>query len=265
MPDPFLEAMMHGEIPMNKKTSSAKKKIEKDRFEVALDNNIESMLDLISFEDSPEQSLLLSPQMRRKKMEEELRQSIKSSELNNHIDPAIKIMVNEGKQYLESEEYEEMIVNFNKASELLSQLDLSEPITEEFDTILSISTETINSIFKVATAKFGEEQYSASLDLFVFLTVLHFDNFDYWYRSGISAQLCENYTLALQAYGNAVSLNPEHIGARLFATECFLKLDQHQEAESEYEVAEKISEAIPLDDQWREIFEYVGSLIKEKK
>lgn len=263
MPDPYLEAMMHGEI-LNKKKNKPPKggDIPKDRFEIALDKNIRQMVDLIYADIEPIHGQLISPEMQRKKIEADLRESLGSPELSQYLDTAFKTLLNEGKQYLEPENYETMIKEFSKAIEYLDQLDLEKLLSEPLDKVLDIHTETIDSIFKIAIEKYKEEQYNASLALFVLLTILQNEDFDYWYRAGIAAQQCENYTFAIKGYNTAENLNPELIGAYLFATECYLKLDQKSEAKDKFEKAKILAGKSPLDSNWTSVYNYIGSLIK---
>lgn len=264
MRDLYLEAMLHGEIPTKRVAITSPKKVEKTRFEVAIDKNIEQILNCFTFDDGPPgQIQLISPQMKRKKAEDELRESFKNSELDEFIETAMTTLIDEGREYLESATYEEMVADFKAATAELNQLNLDEDLPDDLNKILHISAKTIEAIYKIALAKFEEEKYAPALALFVLLTLLQPEDFDYWYRTGIIAQLCQNYKWAVNAYENAAICHPESIGARLFATECHLALNQRPEAEAEYAEAKKISETISLEENWREIFKYIGTTLSK--
>lgn len=267
MSDPYLEAQMRGEIckiPNNHSNSPKKLENDSDQFDVAIDDKIQKILNLYSFENESGENQFLSPEMKRKKKENELKHSLKESELKKYIDPAIEIIVKEGQNYFIPTEYNDIIDEFSTASENLKKLDLSKPLREELGNLLGISNKTNTAILNIAIAKFDDQQYSAALALFILLTVLHSKEFSYWYRAGIAAQQSENFTLAVEAFQVAITLNPGLIGAYLFAIECYLQLDQRQKAKSAYETVKSMNDIEPLGDQWREIFEYVGSLITEQ-
>lgn len=261
MRDPYLEAMMRGEVAA-RGTTPVPKKGEKNRFEIAIDKNIDQILNYFSFDGAPGRIELNSPLMKRKKAEAELREAFKNSQLDPFIETAVPTLIDEGKQYLESAVYQEMVADITDATERLDQLDLEET-PDDLNAILNFSAETIAAIFKIALAKFEEERYFTSLALFVLLTLLQLEDYDYWYRTGIIAQLCQNYNLAIQAYRNATACYPKSIGARLFAAECYLALNQQQEAVLEYEEAKKISEIMALEENWREILNSIGTTLRK--
>lgn len=263
MPDPHLEAMMRGIPPPGKKNESEEDNLPKDRFEIALDKNIRDMVDYIYADSVPTQGQhLLPPEVQRKKIETSLRESFASAEFSRYFDTALEALINDGKQYLEAESYEKMTKNLLEALESLDQVELEQLLDEPLDKAIHLHSETISSIFKIAVAKYTEEQYKTSFALFVLLTTLQNEDFDYWYRAGIAAQQCENYTFAVKAYDKAAALNPDLIGAHLFAAECHLKLHHKSQAEAEFEKAKALSKGHPLDTKWESVFNYVATLVK---
>lgn len=245
MRDPYLEAMLKGEGP---------KKGAKDRFEIALDKSINEYLDTFSFDEEPGQ--LISPLAKRKKIGEELKESLTHSELNDYLITAVQVIKRDGKQYVEKEIYSKLLEEFTNANQILNTMGLEQTLTEDFSQILHLSSETITSLFNIAVAKFKEESFYDSLAIFVLLTVLQPDEFDFWYRTAIAAQACENYSLALDYYSIALILNPELIEARLFSVECYLKQGRASEAKQEYNEVEKL----PLSDDNQNLLIYVKSL-----
>jgi tetratricopeptide (TPR) repeat protein len=250
MRDPYLEAMLKGD---------GGKKKEKDRFEIALDKSIQQFLDTLSFDDEPGQ--FLSSKAKREKFEQELKESLAHSDLNHYLVTAVQVIRRDGKQYLDKEVYSTVLEEFANAGKILETMDLEASPTEDFGQILHMSGETINSIFNIATAKFQEEIHAECLSLFVLLTVLQPKEFDLWYRTGIAAQACENYSLALNAYTIAADLNPELIEAHLFSIECYLKLDMAEEAKEEFAETEKLVALLPPSDDRHSLLAYTKGLL----
>lgn len=260
MRDFYLEALLKGEI-----TSKAIKaairpfKTEKSRFEMALDQHVQEMLDLLHPEEgAPLQIQLISPQMKRKKNEDEIKDIFKNDKLSSCIDLALSTVVDEGKEYLHTAIYETLLADFENTLKFLEHLDLD--LIKKAH-LPAVKQETLDAIFQIAIAKFEEHQYEKTLSLFVLLTLFKSDDYDYWYRTGIAAQQCENYALAIEAYGFATILNPESLGAYLFSAECNLKLNQREEAKHQYEEAEKIARNIPMEENWRLILGHVLKLL----
>lgn len=264
MADPYLEQMIKGLTAENGKSKNSQQLPVKDRFEIAIDHHIDEMLNSSSFENTAEQDNLLSPQSRRKKMEVELKESLNEiSEFNKQVEVAVKLLFTEGGRYLNALNYSIMVEELSRASEILKHLDLTAFYSDSLGRVLALSEETIDSIFKVAIIKFEEEEYPSSLALFIFLTVLQSNNFDFWYRSGIVAQKCGNFALAIQAYENAAALNPALVEAHLFAAECHCELNQWKEAESEYAQAKQANDTYSPEDKKIELFEYVKGMVQK--
>lgn len=263
MADAYLQALMRGEILTSKKIQLNQREIETDRFVLAREKQINLYLDTLSFESEPGQNQLLSPQLKRAARKNELNEALKLPELSEHITSAIASLADEGKQYLDSAAYDSMIAHLSHAADILEELDLETPLAETFNKILDIDDDTTEAILKIASAKFAENQYSESLSLFVFLTVLQPLNPDLWYRTAIVAQQCGNYTLALSDYAIAANLNQELLGAHLFASECHLKLNQLKEAKIQYEEAKDVIESgkIPIDSEWNDLLSYIEKLV----
>lgn len=262
MHDPLLEAMMHGEIPRKKE---ACKPTKKNNFEIGKDEEIQKILDLTPINIDPDHTQLLSPELQRKKVEEEIRKSLNHDEMNEYISLGIEIMVSEGNQYHEKEVYEKILDDFTTATERLDTARVSDSQIENFMKELGISDKTIEAIQHVAIAKYNEEQFLNSFALYILLTALKSEEYEYWYSAGIAAQQMQSYQLALDCYKMVKNLNLALIGAYLFSVECYVQLNQLQLAKSELEMAKEIREsyADDIEEKWSELFEYTDTLLNQ--
>ncbi|MBA3602999.1 MAG: hypothetical protein H0W50_05025 [Parachlamydiaceae bacterium] len=255
--DPSLESQVRKKI--------ATQETEKDRFEKAVDKNIQDILKLQFFDDSHGPTSLTSPEVKRKKAELQLLGSVQNNSFNPLIIKALEILITEGKQYLNNEEFEAMVQNLQQVMENIDQLDLNLPLEQDLSRIIGVSIETLKAALNIAIKKYQEKQYPSALALFSLLAVLDSNDDDYWFRTGICAQECKNFDLAIKAYNTAANINPELVGARLFCAQCHLEHNQKGEAEAEYNYTKIINEKTPFEGEWLDIYNYVGTLITEKK
>jgi len=241
MPDPYLEAMMLGLVKF--------KEVKKDKFEEAIENDIIAYVDSLTFEEESGPQLL-SLKMKKAKLVEELKESIKMPELENFFDTAFMFINSDGLRYLDSSKYETLSSEFSHASEILDQLDPTKEIPIKLQGMLEISDEMMNAIYEIAKGAYKEEKNQESLSLFVYLSVLDQTNLEYWYRVGIGAQKCGNIDLALKAYSVCIEIDSELVGARLFSAECHLINGDLESAEKEMTKAKNIIENSEVDSIW---------------
>lgn len=70
---------------------------------------------------------------------------------------------------------------------------------------------------------------------------------------GIAAQKFGNLTLATTTYAAAAELDPQHIGARLFATECYIQRKLISEAKTEFEAAKEVAHNFQVEKMWLDL------------
>lgn len=260
MPDPYLEAMMRGEFP-HKKAVPSNARI-KDKFEAAIEREINQYIDTLHLEDDFLKNRLLPPGAQRTKILLEMKGGVSFSRLESYLTASLEILHSEGNRYLSEEPFLQMEKEFSQIPLLLELLDVSKELTDTFQTIFNISDPVMASILKVAIAKFDEEQYEQSLALLAFLSTLAPGNFDYWFRLGIVAQRAQNYELALNSYAVAADLNPQLIGAKLFAIECYLQKEQPDKAIKALEEAKQIAESNDIASEWRDLLQKIALDLK---
>ena len=118
----------------------------------------------------------------------------------------------------------------------------------------------MDTLSTVALAKYDETAYAESLSIYNLLSTLAPDNFDHWFRVGITAQKCENYDLALKAYGITTYFVPERLESRIFSSECYLAQGHMADAEAEYEEARIIMDALPMEERNKDQIELLTHL-----
>lgn len=254
MHDPSLYDLMHGNQNNIKKKVLDKNPTNKknDPFEIALEENIQHQVDELMKEQDLHELKLLNPAGIRAKLEQEVRQSLDQSEFEQHIAKAVNILETEGNRYFSSEE--EMVLNedLNNLRNRLNTMEFAQTGNVNFDDIYKISTESMDSILRVAIAKFDEGLLEDSLALFTFLSLLDGKNADYAYRLGIISQKNQRYDLALMAYKNASELDSNMIAPHYFAAECYLVFDKKDEALKELTEAKNILK-IGNQEEWNDL------------
>lgn len=241
MPDPFLEALMKGEHRVG--TAGILPPKSKDRFEIALDTHIKKFLSSINFEDECLNNRMVTPEIKRAQKKSELIRQFKLKDNSNLILRAKNVFIEEGKRILDESKYYETLIAFYALAERLAKLDLESNLSENFQTILEVQNETLESIDFVSQHLFETGSYKDSQALNTLLFTLVPENSLYWYRAGLAAHNCEDFNFAIEAYVKASTIDPTLIGAFLFAAECFIRQGLKQEALQSIEKAKATEES----------------------
>ncbi|MBA3238978.1 MAG: tetratricopeptide repeat protein [Parachlamydiaceae bacterium] len=250
MPDPYLEAMMHGDFAKKKGAEIR----PKDKFDVAIEKEIDKYIDSLELERNVENNKLASPAMRRAQIKAQMKADLQMPEVESFITSAISILLSEGAHYLLPEQYNEMEKELKGIKDHLDSLDLgSSDVNIKFQNLVKISDSVMNCFFHISVEKFKEKEFPASLSLFSFLTILDPGNIEYLYRLGIAAQNNKNYELALKAYEASLEINHELLGALLFASECYFRLKERELAITYLKKAKNLAETQPLNDIWEKL------------
>lgn len=258
----FYQSMMHGEVPSNQK-GKLKKKEGNGNSEDVIDKEIDAYVDAMEIEEEDQSHpALQSQQMKRAAIKQEIREAIKLSGLNEQIILAITILNSEGIKYLSGEANQVLQEDLVEAATRLAHVGVEEAANINLQTLAHISDESIQSIVRLALAKFTEGRYNDCLALFSLLTLLNPAYWEYWFRLGIVAQKCENDELASRAFAATLELNPNNIGARIFAAQCFIKRKMIDEAKAEIDAAKKLSEEEGVDQMWRDLLPTIEGMIE---
>lgn len=228
------------------------------KFNTSIDYFVNKYVDELQLN---EEDALLSIKLNRQRLRQELKNTVKSTELKSHIQLAFNVIFNDGIVLIEKEPFELLKGEFLKAKYVLNNLNLREYLPDNLNDILKISPACLDMIYQMALKKFSDLNYNECLALYILLTVLNQNNPDYWYRLGISAQKCEMIDLALRAYRNTIALFPTLVGARLFAIECYIASGALDEARAECANVKHFLKSNAIDEIWPQFFLSLESLL----
>lgn len=253
MVDIYLKTMMQGELDKPKSLAAAQKKQKIDKFDAAYNELFDHFVDSTS-SDLPQETLIPNS-IQREKRKKDLMDNTQCLNLEISLKPAIDFLTNKKEcQYdFSQEEYDLLLLQFSKISFYLKKIDFTQIHRESLYSLLHLTESTMQAIFRVAIAKYNEEEFETSFNLFSLLATLDQENEDYWYRLGIAAIQIGKLELALQSLAFTLYLNQKMLGARLFSAECYLRLDQLNDAKAELEEAKKIVEDIPQEQIWLDL------------
>lgn len=253
---------MRGELTFHKKKSSQEGKASKSKFESDLEKEIDDFVDKLEFEEDPAKKSLQDPKLRRQSLKFQLKESTKIPELAQPIEIAEDLIFSEGSRYLSKEAHDALIIDLVLSTKRMEDAGPKETSEIDLETLGGLSDESIKSIEKIAQASFEEERYTECLGLFSLLCILNPNYSEYWLRLGIMAQKCNNIELASKAYAVTLLLDPNNIGARLFAAECFFRRKLREEAKAELAAAKEIIKAGNVDQMWIDLLASTEALIE---
>jgi tetratricopeptide (TPR) repeat protein len=252
MPDPLLFDLMHGVNPLKKGINDKLNFKSIDRFESALDQEIEAHVDSLLESDPFPDNKLITPAMRRMKLEQQVRESLDFTEFGQKISLGVSILRIGCEQQLEKEEYDALIRSLDELKERLSSLNLRELENETLQEALRVPAQCGPYILKIGINKFVQGLIAESLALFLFLTLVNPGDPDYWFRLGLVAKKTENYPLALSALETTSELAPEFIGAYVYAAYCHMKMDERECALAGLAKAKELLKTTQGEEEWQE-------------
>jgi tetratricopeptide (TPR) repeat protein len=232
--------------------------VAKDKFEIAIENQINAYIDSL---DLNQNNQLLPPEVQRAKIMEELKEATSYTELSTYLIESLNLLRSQGQEYLDKEKFEELENVLSEIPKIIDQVDLNKELTESYQEILKFNDSVMESILKIAIAKFDEEKYADMIALCTLLTTLSPNNYDYWFKLGIAAQKAQNYNLALRAYEAANDIHPDLIGAKLFSVECHIMEGHPEIAKKALEDATKIAETTEVEEGWRKLLTEVKTIV----
>lgn len=256
--DSRLYDLMHGNTSNKKGQASSS-----DRFELAIKERVKKHVEQLISEGAVASNKLVPEGLKQELAEQEVLNSVDLTEFNNHLALAISILMKESNHYLNRIDCAHLIQELERINKNISELELSSLNDEVLYTAISMTHQGLSSILDIAIAKCNEGLLPESLALFALLTTLDSTEPNYWYRLGLVAQRTESYDLAARAYAAVGSMSPEFIGAPIFATECWLKMNQREMALTELAKAKTILKTNP-SKEWLQYVIDLESLLSHK-
>lgn len=256
MGDPYLMAMMRGDFSRKKGKAMASMQSKIDE---AVEKSIEEYLDTIDFEAEVGQDKLQTPQMKREQLRQEMQKSLQMPELQQGITASFQILVAEGEEALESNEYEVMMAELMQIGDKIQVLPLVSIVEQNLQSLLNISAATMKAIFKVATVQFVQGRLENCSALFTMLTALNPGHPEYWLRGGMAAHQSNNMDLALRSYQAAAEIDPQMAEVPLLMADCHLRLGDKDQAKVAFQQAKAIAASQELDPEWKELLQALAA------
>lgn len=110
---------------------------------------------------------------------------------------------------------------------------------------LGLSQNSFDCLFSVGETLLKKNEAERAAALFTLLTVLDPSWFRHWFYLGMALQDLKEYKEAVKAYEKANKITEESPLPHFFLTECFLSLDDPQNASVHFEKAKEIVATLP--------------------
>jgi type III secretion system low calcium response chaperone LcrH/SycD len=116
--------------------------------------------------------------------------------------------------------------------------------------LLNISEEDMDQMEKIAGDYYRKEEFQNSRDIFLFLTSIDSERWNYWLGLGMSEQMNKHYDMAATAYSMAADLNSADPSIHLYSANCLHLMNRKDEA---INVLQLLIEGTAHDDEWSAI------------
>jgi tetratricopeptide (TPR) repeat protein len=237
------------------------KKKAKSKWDLVIEDEIRAYIDSLHLEIQVGAEKLRSPAMERARLVQEMKEALTYNKLAMLIKEALDFLQTSASQYLEKDAREELKSNLDAIPEIIDQSTIESLENKNFQEVLKISDMNMGSIYKIAVAKFDEQQYDVCLALFALLSTLNPLNEGIWFRLGIAAQKKEDYDLALNCYKTATELNPQLVEPSLFSVECYLRKELVPEAKAVFEILKAKAKDVEAAPVWKEPISQIEDIL----
>lgn len=210
---------------------------------------------------------LFSDKAIRMRLIDEYKEACAMKELNGHIANAVAIIQRDGRQDLDIESWEALEQEMVQAAGRVASIDF-DPETMTFQEYLGMTDRAFGYIEALATKKYENKELAECVSLYAFLSAMKGTSPTYWCRLGIALQECEDVEKAVHAFDTALEFDPANIGAWLFSSECYLDLDNQNEAAKRVEEARRLIEEQHVEnqqteDKWLELLNVLQNKINK--
>ncbi len=251
MIDPFLAAQLHSDFGAYSATAVQDPEYEAELEKIADAYAKEEAESLTSI------SKLLSKEQAKNHLKQEFKAAVNLEEHQILLKRAISCILDDGKRYLEKEEWDLLFSEISHASDVLSKLSYQEDLPETLFPYLGITQKGMDLIDAICRAKYQDENFSLAIALNALLTTLDPGTLSYWLHLGISYQESGFFEKAIKAYSICHLLDPSYLPAWIFCSECYYKLHDKEDARIEYEEASLIAASRKDKARWEEPLSYL--------
>jgi len=253
MVDFYLMAQLNGQIILkHKNTMNADDKDYEDALDKLADEFALEELDAYIAK-----SKLLTKDAAKKHLKDEFKASVRLEEQQTLLTFAIRCIVQDGKGYLNQEDWEKLSGEIKQATETIARISYKEKIPEKLFPFLGISDKGMDLIDNISREKYKEENFSSALAINAFLTVLDPLTPVYWLHLGICYQDSGFYDKAIKAYSVCHLIDPIEVRAMIFCSECYLLVNNKSDAKLEYDDAKRVAATLENPSSWNEQFAYL--------
>ena len=260
---PLLKAMNMLRYKMNKfakktrlltlnEESDARSKIERD-----YDQLLEEYIDSKNLKSETKDSSVLSPNLRRSKLKEQIKADTQPRELLEYLKIAFNALRKTGIRHLLLNQYDAMLQQLSRIRENLNKIDFHTPIETNYRTLLHFDDDTIKCILKIAQGEYNDDHLEESMSLFALLALLEPANAELWYRLGITAYRAKRFEFALHAFTNASTIDTDLVGSKVFSADCHLNLSNAKEAKIALEEALELIDKNGEGSRWLEMIKHI--------
>lgn len=120
---------------------------------------------------------------------------------------------------------------------------------------LGISNETMRVIYEIGNEFYTHKKYQEALSIFQVLNHLDYSSHVIWVSLGICFQQIKDYYHAIYAYTMASLTKPSDLQPYLYSCECFLALNNHEQAKGCIELAKHFKELYHNQEHMKRIEE----------
>lgn len=211
---------------------------------------------------------VLSDSQAKDKLIVEIKDSLKLDGLFEHLSKALQTINQEGRVLLKEEKWDALRSNLTAAFALLKnkkELEKDDEANLGLMQQLKITTDSMLAMDEIGTAMHNSENFSEALAIRYLIVVFDPIVALNWTKLGIAHQKMENYRQALKCFCSSMLYDPTDISTRLLAAECYLHLNQIDDAQLEFQAAQELNEQEEDGEQWSEYLQNLKGAIVEKR
>lgn len=257
MVDVYLKSLMEGSFAQKPKTPS-----KNSCFDREIQKEINQYVHTNDQTPDSNGNFFCNSSQRLEKIRQELIQEAQQEKLESYLTQAIKIIKFESVRYLSKEIAEDLQKELDSiGKQLQSASSNAKEIALDFGSYIENKKHFESSVQTIAYAKFDEKQFTESLSVNIFLTILFPENIEYWYRAALASHSAANYELAADLYNIVITMAPALLEPKLLLAECHFRNNSLETAKQIFYEAKKLSEIKEIEPSWQLLMEKLHTLL----